>query len=147
MPTPSNYPPGVTGFEPQIAGYPERVRHVTCDRQDAEWMSAAAVHRLVASVRRRSNDTDARVSELLDAARDTRDRGEAESYRRVDSLRAAERHFVRSAVALIDGVEVVDRPCTFDGRVDGYVDPVGRSFSWTCPECGTEHEDEEVDDV
>lgn len=32
----SNYPPGVTGREPQIAGYPEIERELTCDGEDVE---------------------------------------------------------------------------------------------------------------
>lgn len=32
----SNYPPGVTGREPQIAGYPEVERELDCDNVDVE---------------------------------------------------------------------------------------------------------------
>ena len=32
----SNYPPGVTGFEPQIAGYPEGEAPHTCDSSECE---------------------------------------------------------------------------------------------------------------
>lgn len=43
----SNYPPGVTGMEPEIAGYPEVDMEVECADTDAPLLGAFEVVRLI----------------------------------------------------------------------------------------------------
>lgn len=115
----SNYPPGVTGNEPQIAGYPEGSRAVICAADDP----------YVVHLERAGDDIYSLVKDVLST-----DQGLTASdiRRKIDALAATWRR--EGAVA----------PCTWEGVVDGVYSQ--GAFLWTCPNCGTEQEEDVSDD-
>jgi hypothetical protein len=112
----SNYPPGVTGHEPAIAGYPERTETVECHRSDA-----AALYR---------HEVIDLIDGHLQRGRERMARGRFEAN--IDHLQQ-----LRDA---LDDLSDAEAECEWEGEVEGWVD--GYDFEWTCPQCGSEHTEE-----
>ena len=114
----SNYPPGVTGNEFEIAGpqWEDTVERV-CEAQD---VSVRVIERDVADAikhwqQSRKTDDEARAQQsMLWMLRD----------------------------ALVDDFDA--EQCQFEGKVDAW--GYGGVTHWTCPKCGTEHEEEPDED-
>lgn len=116
----SNYPPGVTGRERQIAGDIERVMNRLCVNDTYDVVQA---HRLL---------------DFL-PLEDAHPGGDPAMF--IEEIRA---WIIENQYEEAEGEE-----CGFDGDVDCVIDPVGYgvvTISWTCPWCGSEHEDEEGPD-
>lgn len=111
----TNYPPGVTGNEPQIAGYPDPGTDVRECQADAATMTRYSV-----------------LEAIRDAWRVPK-QGELTAAEALDRLQAA-----------IDALDTdEDGVCAFEGPVEiTYAHGVE---SWECPNCGHEHEDEADD--
>lgn len=109
---PSNYPPGVTGNEPQIRGMNEVVLERKCN-QEAEFNAVGeGVYQEMVYLVRHSGSGDSL----------TRDKA------------------VLRFNKLITEAPRVDVECPFEGKVDAQVDE-GTAF-WECPVCMYEHEEE-----
>ena len=107
----SNYPPGVTGNEPEIAGYPSMTLDKQCE-EDVPYIATWVVTEHldgIAAVIARSDDTIPAI---------------------IEQLGHLWEHLNKDAV---------DVTCGFDGDVDAEM-AYGVAY-WTCPRCGTEHED------
>lgn len=130
----SNYPPGVTGFEPQIAGYPEGEYLVTTPctgyideaRIQPDWLPDQLQH----------------IVGILDGT---------------VLVRPSDSPTARARVRLLDLISELqkmpvghDIECGFEGKVDAQFEHFGRSATrvyWTCPICGKEcEEDREAGD-
>jgi len=111
----SNYPPGVTGNEPQIAGYPEFDQNVDCQAEGVTvvTMSPEAYKRAAAL-----------VDEVMRSAR--------------QGLLVPSGTAFRLQNEIADGEEVDLVSCPFEGDVTSWVDQ-GIVF-WECPLCRTVHE-------
>lgn len=107
----SNYPPGVSGHEPQIVGHEEITLSVTCGETIDTVLSAAALA-LVTAAHRAVHAANAEADTMIGAVRRLR-----------DGMR---------------DLSTITTTCPFDGEVvaeqDGYV------ARWTCPLCDAEHE-------
>lgn len=112
----SNYPPGVTGNEPEIAGRPVRTMNVDCEEDDVTFISA---------------------QEVLEALMKARD----EMTHRGAGL--TPRSAVDFVEELIDQIDVVERECYWSGEVE--VEVEGDTAYWDCPRCGQSNE-YELDD-
>lgn len=127
----SNYPPGVTGNEPQIAGGTDVVVEVTCGAEPFDVYPAAAVDDLLRS-----------LADVLNGRRTVRTevRGRWREETETEQVLRAKN---RLAVALI-GVAAMKfeqpEPCRFVGQVDAEV--FEGTLCWECPSCGTKHEDD-----
>ena len=122
----SNYPAGVTGHEPQIAGYATGEASVDCETENVRGVPLALVTDFLDQFERTFTapggglysdrpehlvrDDAARFRVLLNAAR--------------EALRQAEGEHVE---------------CLFSGEVEADVE-YGTRY-WTCPWCDTEHQD------
>ena len=124
----SNYPPGVTGNEPEIAGYDEGVRHVECD-EEATAVYAHEVKSLVSEAAFR----------LEIAARSASEGVLAESLPVV--VERIARQMRSDVLALAEAEETVE--CGFVGEVDVVYGADRTAFAWDCPRCGYEHEEED----
>lgn len=119
----SNYPPGVTGGEPQIAGpLAEYTETHSCGDQTSKRILTVA--------------SEAALAHLQGALTEMVSSGIIHET----SLPALANYVSQLEAGLIE----VDVICPFDGPVDvayfkGYA-------TWTCPECGTEHDIEPSDD-
>jgi hypothetical protein len=114
----SNYPPGVTGNEPQIAGYPEGARVMTCSKY-FDGAKIAPVHLgdelLAIQLLIQEGKTDAAVAAVTRLTRDALDMPEAE-----------------------------ETECGFEGEADCMF---GEGMIWwTCPRCDQENETEMDDE-
>lgn len=121
----SNYPPGVSGFEPEIAGYDEVSLSVEC--------------RASATLRIYGEDARARMREAVRTA---------ETVQRLLESGADTDRVARQVEVLlgtlkrvpVDTVDYDPDECPFEGDVEGFV--VGDRTQWTCPFCEALHEDE-----
>lgn len=108
----SNFPPGVTGFEPQIAGYPERDEVHACEAYDVKIKVSTGY----------AEDAIQTVINRLKAGQTT----------------AYDERLLQDALGDIAETEV--EQCPFVGEVTvTYGEGVE---TWTCPLCRTEHVDE-----
>lgn len=113
------YPPGVTGNEPEIAGYPEGSEMVYCQ---SSYVPAIYLHGL---------------EQATAEAQAQRQRGE--KWGIVEEQIAGLTKAVDVLIAAIRDGEQVTVECDFGGEVDGYY--VDDLFCWTCPTCGSEQEE------
>lgn len=121
----SNYPSGVSGLEPQIAGYPERTVEKICG---AEMVALNIADPFLAK----------RASQLLDEID-----FEVVKGRDYSSSMTLSNHRARNIYHILlraaSQTFTAEGDCPFVGEVDtqyGY-----DSEWWECPLCGTEHED------
>ena len=115
----SNYPPGVTGRELEIAG-PSWEGHVdrACDEPDVQIRMVTAE---VASL----------IEKWL-------------NVRGADSEPMAKERMLRALMQAQDPWEITMENCPFESEVEAWAHR--GMLHWTCPLCGTEHEeDDEVD--
>lgn len=121
----SNYPPGVTGHEPQIAGYNSHDVSVECLSEDVSGVPTALVMSLLADI---AQALTAPGGLYLDRP---------DHLVRDDVARARQRiENARDALKAADGEHV---ECGFEGDVEAVIE-YGTLY-WTCPWCGTAHED------
>lgn len=120
----SNLPPGVTGREPAIAGYPEGNYKVSeCKGympDDARTVPLPLIEEILAC-----QEELGAAGTLLDASR---------VQVKLERLR---KEMLEMPVAF-------DVPCNFEGDVDAQFDG-GRTYYtafWTCPRCGSEQEED-----
>lgn len=125
----SNYPPGVSGNEFQIAGYPERTTKKVCGAEGVPlniadpWVSARATELL--------NEID------FDAVK-----GRDYSTKVILSNHRA-RNIYHLLLAAADQTFYAEGDCPFEGDIDTQYD---YNYEWwSCPICGTEHEDSTED--
>lgn len=116
----SNYPPGVTGREWQIAGPDyEGPMMRRCEADDVRWVAAVVVTSRMQEIQR--------LTEM-----------------RKDALRPDyfDTEIARQVAALLEppDEQVTEGPCEWEGEVD--VQVYGTTATWDCPRCGTTHEDE-----
>ena len=110
-----NYPPGVTGYEPEIAGYEEVELIVDCDNEKMEVINRVDALTLV----------------------------RAFAYKAVTLTEDIERlhtYYMYKAVTLTEDIERLHTyyiPCEYSGYVTGYI--VGDGVEWDCPRCGETH--------
>jgi len=109
------YPDGVTGNEPQIAGYPEGEFYVECYADDPY-----VVH------------TERAGDDIFDLAKDLLNRENAVTTRDIwEAIGALKARWDREGYVA---------ECQWEGRAEGSM--FGTVFAWECPNCGTEHETE-----
>lgn len=112
----TNYPPGVSGNEPQIAGYPEKQTIRTCGAVDVE-------------VRIMPDDLDTWINAMSKMLEHT-------------VTEASIRSYATGIVSVYKSLEYKTfiTECLFKGDVDVQMHPYAEY--WQCPLCGTEHETE-----
>lgn len=121
----SNYPAGVTGHERQIAGYGTRDFSVECLREDVSGVPTALVTHLLDDIEQALNPLGGMYLDRPDhLVRDDVARARQRIEKARDVLKAAKGEHVE---------------CGFEGDVEA-VEEYGTLY-WTCPWCGTEHED------
>lgn len=113
----SAYPPGVTGNEPEIAGLHESVMEVSCRRDEAVTLYRYQVLDLVDSVLQR-----------------------VRGYRTVSANLGAVTVVERLREDLL-ALDEASSPCDWEGAAD-VVWADRTTFTWTCPQCGSDWEDE-----
>lgn len=115
-----NYPPGVTGNEWQIAGYPEGVWHGECQASEYNVAPLYLVETAIERIRLGLTATSSRTYE----------------ERVYDVLVRVE----QGLRVLWDDARPDGSQCDWEGDVDAVftLDTV----EWECPRCGTAHEDE-----
>lgn len=106
----SNYPPGVTGHEPQIAGDEEIVERRDCD-EEVPWVRADPIR--------------SRAIGLIAAARR-------------EPLTSALMTGLQALDQALDDDHVRLAPCDWSGEVTIRVDRGGTGY-WICRGCGIEH--------
>lgn len=116
----SNYPPGVSGMEPEIAGLPEFELARTCDNESALYVPAKTV-----------TDQIYWLSQEI-AKLNRNDLVRPGMFDRVTSM--LEELIVATTR---DGAEFA---CEWDDKVD--VEYSNGMVFWVCPRCGMEHEDD-----
>lgn len=116
----SNYPPGVTGNEPAIAGYPEGAYSApTCEGYMPEGTKVAPtdiIERLMA-IQTKLGEGDIPFA----------------SYR-----------LGQLTGEIMQMPNAIDQECGYEGSVDAQWDGDRKgngTFFWTCPRCGTENEE------
>lgn len=116
----SNYPPGVTGNEPAIAGYPEgNYSAPTCNGYLPDDTRAVTL---------------GLISDLADVQHMI-GRGDPNAQVKLERIR----------LEMLDMPKAVDVECGFEGDVDASWDGDRRgngTYFWTCPRCGSEQTDE-----
>ena len=125
----SNYPPGVTGREPQIAGpFFEGLADMECEEHDVE------LHII-----------DPRLRYALEQRRITLDmmrKGEPLQRWNWDLDRAD-----RTIAELVGRGQIYDTvtvpQCPFEGEVEVIRHRENSPLEWVCPVCDTEHEEED----
>ena len=118
----SNYPPGVTGNEPQIAGLNEGVEQRTCVRSGDRTLVSPYTLELRDNLIACQNDyEEGRISEGQYIIRMTSIVRMIDFEKRWDSI-------------------VEDHQCTFSGEVDVEFDRY--LLYWECPQCGEQYEEE-----
>lgn len=115
----SGYPPGVTGNEPAIAGYPEGTYSITCKGYMPPTAKVAPrdiFEQIVA------------IANLIGSGAPER-----------ASYRLGQLHG-----ELLQMPEAVDVACNFEGEVDAWFSGGKDSYTahWECPRCGTEDEED-----
>lgn len=113
----SNYPPGVTGNEPQIAGLGERVAEKEC----LEYLPTVSLL---------AEDTKTWIKHLAELL----ERGASDQ-----AIKSAAKYLVRSAEQFKFDYPIEE--CPYRGPVDIQYDRYMEY--WECPVCGTDHEDED----
>lgn len=127
-----NYPPGVSGNEPQIAGYDEAVMTMTCSEVGLCLYPKTLVDDLLDE-----------VSQVFTVPRTVRSEGQrgwrpendAERLVRAQNRLLKVREELDTAVRYDE-----DAMCGFSGQVDVQINRT--VVTWTCPWCGAEHEDD-----
>lgn len=122
----SNYPPGVSGLEPQIAGYPERTIVKSCG---AEGVDLRVIDPWLIE----------RSKELIEKVDFSAVQG-----RNYSSDLNLSNYWGRGVYHVLlylsqQDLKIEDTICPFDGEVDTQYDR--ECEWWICPLCGTEHED------
>lgn len=129
----SNYPPGVTGNEWQIAGGVDVTLQVTCGTVGFDVLPQPMVDEMVGTVR-----------EYLKTPRTLRSlSGRPGTWRTEtpDEQIARVLAYLETAVVEVEKARVnVAEECKFEGEVDAEVFDL--TACWTCPWCGAEHEDD-----
>jgi hypothetical protein len=113
----SNYPPGVTGNEPQIRGLGERTTHKVCVNSDGFTATLMTTD---------LKDSIVRLAELL------------KHDVTIASLKSAANSVVFFASVYEPQMDIDD--CPFEGEVDTQIDQ-WIEF-WDCPVCGKEHQED-----
>lgn len=114
----SNYPPGVTGNEPAIAGHPEGNYRVSeCKGYMPESSRAVPEHI---------------ISEILTLQ---------EAIGRNEPVQP---RLERLRLEMLAMPQAVDVECNYEGDVDAYFSggPSAYTVYWTCPRCGSEQEED-----
>jgi hypothetical protein len=113
-----DYPPGITGREPEIAGYQEGTENVSCDNDSALWYPAHVVNEMLA--------------DYMTFA--------AKAIGNPLGIDVQGKHLKERWTALLDE-HSGEFACDFEGEVDCAYTNEGLRL-WTCPRCGVEHEDD-----
>lgn len=121
----SNYPAGVTGYEPAISGYDTREVSVECLREDVSGVPAALVTNLLNYIEQALNPLGGMYLDRPD------------HLVRDDVARARQR--IEKAREVLKAAKGEHVECGFEGDVEGSVEY--DTLYWTCPWCGTEHHD------
>lgn len=114
----SNYPPGVTGHEPAIAGHGERTEEVECLQQDSTVLYRYGVLEVV----------DGALHKAREQVRRNERVGPGDLLGYLRAMRQA-----------LDELPETEAPCEWEGEVEGW--PVDDDFEWTCPQCGRDNVD------
>lgn len=120
----SAYPPGVTGMEPEIAGYPEGTMNVECSSTGATLM-AYEVHAAV-------NDLSFRLEVAAKNA--------AAMQKPLPDVVLQIAQQLRDDLGGLEEAEE-SQDCDFEGEVD-VVFTSRTTYEWECPRCGNEQEGE-----
>lgn len=125
----SNYPPGVTGNELEIAGYDEREMYVECQKEVKLFVVDQALKSKLASLKIRVEG-----STTWGSLKENPDTIEA-CHRQLAYLKKTVLQLNRDVYDL----PTVEVACPFEDEVMVYAHPsVGAH--WACPVCDTEHE-------
>lgn len=116
----SNYPDGVTGNEPAIAGLQEMVMTVTCEQEECKVVPAEAVTVKAQSINKMAGRMLAGTT--------------GEAYGLIAPLAAATEQLIELIGELEDNGEF---SCPFTGEVDVQVDKT--QAYWNCPVCGIDN--------
>src|SRR6059036_3894740 len=114
-----NYPDGVTGSEPAIAGYPEGTYSITCKGYMPD-TSKVAPRDILEQI--------LTVANLIGSGAPDR-----------ASFRLGQLH-----AELLQMPNAVDVECNFEGKVDAWFSGGRDAYTahWECPRCGTEGEED-----
>lgn len=136
-----NYPPGVTGREPEIAGYPEGNLFVTCDTEVDLFVIPFDVMQdlqLAASTAEKLRD-DCNEWKKNNEAGKPQNRTKEQIYQGLMTNNWRVSNLMRNLETYRPEERKVAATCPFEGEVEAVF--TRDAAIWTCPVCGTEKEE------